>query len=524
MFRLLAFVSLVWLAGICAAPSRADTNPALIDSPWPTYHAGPLRQASTPLPGPRQSEPQADISAFKDAAGIEFGTSPWHILSAQRYDDAPEARAVWGVSLKYLYKYVVDGDRFAHIDSFKLNDLPFFIGWNFFGLSDGRIVVPNPSGLRTREHRKSVCAGKHPALLVFDDGTDSGSGIRCVGKFEFTPDRIENACGFRRTVIGTTTVAVNVTFSGHIAVQLRRETGRFRNKRRETWMAIVDNALTRIVACAKIADGAASNGVPLQATADGGTRLFVATEDEMVAVLWQPATRRVEREAAIPIAYRGRTGTTPTLMQAGGRDWLITVDARCAVAKVFTGAIACSDDDRPSAVVAMPLPLGSGDVLRVALPDFIDTVENSPAVSGESIVVANYSGYTPEGKKDGKPDRATGLAKLGWDRDADTFRVDWQVAELQYSGVPTISAGSNLVYGSGSEPDGFTYFYGIRLEDDEAGRAGELVVRKRLGRSKPSKRGAKDAIYDAGNNILINDDGAAIMAGGESLIRIRDAQ
>ncbi|MEM6810793.1 MAG: hypothetical protein AAF574_16350, partial [Pseudomonadota bacterium] len=208
----------------------------------------------------------------------------------------------------------------------------------------------------------------------------------------------------------------------------------------------------------------------------------------------------------------------------GGRDWLITVDARCAVVKVFTGAIACSDDDRPSAVVAMPLPLGSGDVLRVALPDFIDTVENSPAVSNESIVVANYSGYTPEGKKDGKPDRATGLAKLGWDHDADTFRVDWQVAELQYSGVPTISAGSNLVYGSGSEPDGFTYFYGIRLDDDAAGRAGELVVRKRLGRSKPSKRGAKDAIYDAGNNILINDDGAAIMAGGESLIRIRDAQ
>lgn len=527
MLRLLASVTALLATSLLSAQTHpvdgASTNLALILSPWPTYHAGPARQASTVLPGPSQANASADTSRFAEVAGVPFGTSPWHILSAQRYDDAPEARAVWGVSLKYLYKYVVDGERFAYVDHFKLNDLPFFIGWNFFGLADGRIVVPNPSGLRTREHRGSACAGRHPSLLAFGDGGESGSGIRCLAKFEFTPDRIENACGFRRTVFGTTTVAVNVTFSGHIAVQLRREEGRFRNKRRETWMAMVDNDLTRIVACAKIAEGAASNGVPMLRTADGGTRLFVATDDEMVAVQWTPASNTVARDAAVPIAYRGRTGTTPTILTTDGQQWLITVDARCAVAKVFTGAIRCSEDTRASAVVAMPLPLGSGDPVRVALPDFIDTVENSPAVAGDAIVVSNYSGYTPTGKKDGKPDRATGLVKLSWHPNTRRFEVDWQNAELQFSGVPTISTGSNLVYGSGSEADGDTYFYGVRLRDDANGRGGELVLRTRLGRAVESKRGAKDAIYDAGNNILINDDGSAIMAGGESLIRIRDA-
>ncbi|MEM9057161.1 MAG: hypothetical protein AAGD86_06770 [Pseudomonadota bacterium] len=525
--RALATVCLYLIATITCAQTHpvgdAPQNAALIASPWPTYHAGPARQASIALPGPTAATPHVDLRRFEDDAGVAFGTSPWHILSARRYADAPQARAIWGVSLKYVYKYVIDGDHFAYVDHQKLNDLPFFIGWNFFGLADGRIVVPNPSGLRTRAQRRSVCAGREPALLVFNDGATRDSGIECRSKFEFTAERLEAACGFRRTVTGTTPVAVNVTYSGHIAVQLRRETGRFGSKRRDTWLGMLDNGLTRFVACAKIAEGAATNGVPMLPVEGGGTRLFVATDDEIVPVLWEPQKRRITREVAVPVAYRGRTGTTPTVFGEGERQWLVTVDARCAVTKVFSGAITCSEDTRASAVVAVPLPLGSAAPVRVALPDFIDTVENSPAAAGFDLVVTNYSGYTPDGKKDGKPDRATGLVKLSWNPAPSRFQIDWQNAQLQFSGVPTISTGANLVYGSGAEADGNTYFYGVRLRDDANGPAGALAVRVRLGAASNSSRRARDAIYDAGNNVLINDDGSAIMAGGESLLRLRDA-
>lgn len=86
--------------------------------------------------------------------------------------------------------------------------------------------------------------------------------------------------------------------------------------------------------------------------------------------------------------------------------------------------------------------------------------------------------------------------------------------------LPTISEASNLVYGSGAEADGYTYFDGLRLRSNAAGAGGEVFIRKRLGPSTDTRRGAKDAIFDVGNNTLINDDGSAIWSGGESLVRV----
>lgn len=501
----------------------AIVNETLMNSPWPTYHGGVARQASTELSGPRKSEPQVDVSYFRETAGIAFGTSPWHILSDRGYDNSEQARTIWGASLKYLYKYEIDGERFRFVDSFKLNDLPFFIGWNFFALKDGRIVVPNPSGLRVRAHRKSVCAGRHPSLLVFRDGTTSDSAIQCVHKFEFTPSVVESACGFRRMTPGTAAVGVDVLLDGDIAARLRRETGRGRSKNRETWVAILDNAMTHIKACTKVSDGNTTNGVPMERGSDGSTIFYLATETEIIAMRYRARDGVLERAAAVPVQYRGRTGTTPTLLGFDKDAWIVTVDGRCAVTKVFSGKIECDDADAgPSELVATPRPLGSGPTVRLPLPDFIDTVENSPAVAGNDIVVSNYSGYTPDGKKDGRPDRATGVVKLSWNPGTDVFEIDWQNADIQFSGVPTISTGANLVYGSGAEADGYTYFYGLRLRDDAKGPAGELVVRVQVGPSVETRRGRGDGVYDAGNNILINDDGSAIWPGGESLVRIRD--
>ena len=505
------------------APQGAVLNPSVIKSPWPTYHGGVARQASTMLRGPTSAEPDVDVSYFEDAAGINFGTSPWHILSDERYSNSPRARTVWGTSLKYLYKYEIDGNRFEYADSFQLNWLPFSIGWNFFALRDGRIVVPNPTGLQVPEHRETACAGHHPALLIFQDGDTSDSPITCVDKFEFTPEIIKDACGLTNTVIGTTAVGVDVLLDGHIAARLRSNVAKGFQRQIETWVAILDRDLTHIRACAKVGNGTSTNGVPMEPGPDGSTIFYIATEGELIAMQYRPVQNRVERISAVPVKYRSRTGTTPTLLTSGPFGWVLTVDGRCAVDNVFTGNIKCDAVDKgPSRLLAIPRPLGVGPTASIPLPDFIDTVENSPAVLGNDIVVTNYSGYTPDGRKDGTHYRATGVVKLSWHERSRRFRTDWVNREIQFSGVPTISATANLVYGSGTEPDGNTYFYGLRLHADSAGPAGAVVVRTLLGPSQDSFWRARDAIYDAGNNILINDYGSAIMAGGSSLIRIKD--
>ena len=529
MFRtfLLSAVALLFSASGFAQShpaNGAEVNESMPNSPWPTYHGGPYRQSSTMLNGPVSQQPDVALSYFEEDAGEALGTSPWHILSETKYTNSETARTLWGVSLKYLYKYEVDGDNFRYIDHFQLNQLPFFIGWNFFSLSDGRVVVPNPNGLRLRGDRYRKCRGRHPSLLIFRDGNTSGSPIECTGKFEFSPRVLKKSCGFRKGIYGTTAVWSNVLYSGEVAIGIRRSEGRGRNKKRENWVAILDNDLTYIEACARVSDGVSTNGTPMMKRSDGSTTYFIATEFELIAMNWNPNTQSLKREASVRTNYRGRTGTTPTIFGEGHNRWIATVDAQCAVKNVFNGSIECDQDTSPSKLVVYQLPLGSAPAIYVELPEFIDTVENSPAAAGNDIVVANYSGYTPEGKKDGIKDRALGVVKISWDPLSGRFVTDWQNAEIQISGIPTISTTANRVYGSGTELDGHTYFYGLRLNSDAEGGGGEVVTRVRVGPSRDTKRGANDRVFDAGTNILINDDGSAIWPGGEVLVRIRDKQ
>ena len=88
---------------------------------------------------------------------------------------------------------------------------------------------------------------------------------------------------------------------------------------------------------------------------------------------------------------------------------------------------------------ARPGPITTHD-----LPDYIDTVENSPSVRGLSLVVCDYSGYTPDGPKGGVPDFAMGLAKVSWNPATGGWGApgDWATDAYQCSGVPTISEGA----------------------------------------------------------------------------------
>ncbi|MEL6877791.1 MAG: hypothetical protein AAGL68_06800 [Pseudomonadota bacterium] len=454
------------------------------------------------------------MSLFTQDAGKAFGTSPFMVLSRAKYPRQPNARTVWGASLTDVFKYEVDGDTFRFAGSFEINKLPLWVGWNLFTLPGDRVVVPNPSGLRIGRYRGTPCYGTAPSLMVFQDGPTPVSPIECVHAFEFTQSALSEACGFRRTAIGTTAVLTGELLNGEVAVTIVEERGRGRRKEQITHLAVLDPDLSRIVACAPVGQGTASNQFPVDRDASGASIAYVATETEIVKMRRSSSQGTFERVDAARTNFRGRTGTTPTLMDTSdGRRLLIVVDGRCAVTKVFTGEIECSEDNRPSELVVLDRDNLSAQPLRVPLPEIIDTVENSPAVLGGDIVVANYSGYTPDGIKDGSPDFARGIVKLRWT--GTGFAQAWLRNDLQISGIPTISSASQMVYSSGAEADGNTYVYGLDLA------TGETRYRALAGPSKSTSERLRDGVFDAGNNTLINDDGSAIFPAGETLVRAR---
>ena len=165
----IAVAILLWPAALTGQTHPVDGAPRngfLVDSPWPSSHAGPAQQAAVALPGPRSAEPRVQLRYFEDDAGEAFGTSPWHVLSGQRYTNSSTARTLWGATLTHAYKYEIDGDTFRFVNSFELNSLPVWIGWNLFGLADGRIIIPHPSGLRLRQYRGEPSYGRQPSLLA----------------------------------------------------------------------------------------------------------------------------------------------------------------------------------------------------------------------------------------------------------------------------------------------------------------------------------------------------------------------
>lgn len=123
--------------------------------------------------------------------------------------------------------------------------------------------------------------------------------------------------------------------------------------------------------------------------------------------------------------------------------------------------------------------------------------------------------------------------------DARKFKIAWEDPDVQFNGVPAISGGVNRVYGTGAEEStGRSYVYGYCLVSDPTGPAGERVLRAELGKApfrKPEtdRRGnvvfkrsdyqtRRGEFYDAGNNIMILEDGSLILSGGRALARVRD--
>lgn len=530
------------------ASGFADTVSAMAH-----YNLG--RQASTYFSGPVSADPEVQVRFFADI-GVNPGASPWHVISPRTYGVG--AHTLWGVGLTDAYKVSLD-DEFAIVDTFSINRLPTSILWNLVALDDGRVIVPDQNGFNGPD--SAGCRTTNPTLIVLNDAADDlSSDIECQQVFELEEADVRAACGVSDGTFDATFSGTDQTplFTGELAV---RATFADAGGERTSYLAVVDRALSRIVACEAVGS-LITNAVAGEREGPTVTALYAVTEDRAVKITYDAATETLSRGFNREVPVRFRTGTTPTLVNASsGERFLVFVDARCAVGSVLNGLILCSEDTGASRLIAVRRENnlgGAAPVVTAELPDFVDTVENSPAARGDMVVVANYSGYLPNGLRvppggfqpEGDPNEflvspdavaefATGLVALRWSAASEAFEVAWEVRDRQANGVPAISGGANRVYVSGAEEESAkTYLYAFRLQDDAQGAGGEEVMRVEIA-DAPFRTPSTDAdgnlvftiadlrfregeLFDQGNNLIIHSDRSIILSGGAGLARVRD--
>lgn len=479
--------------------TAALANPFVADSSWPMAHQNPGQSAVSALPGPMGTVP-VDLYRTHQDAGSKLGTSPWHVISGASYPDAPGVRTVWGATLTHAYKYALTPDGLRFAGSLPLTRIGS-ISWNLIAMASptgARIIVPQPRGLR---EGGAPCRGREPALIDLRDGPSPPSPIQCVGKFDLSNDAVRGACpvprrGWRQGYSATRT---GVSYSGEIvtnATYVKR--GSF-GATKLNYLILLDNALTRIVGCIEVGPGISTNNVPAEPLPGGGTAFYTATETELVRIDWKDG--RLQVKWRTPIAFRGRTGTTPTLVNTGRARLVVMVDGICAVTNPFTGNIECSDPSTgPSQLISVDRL--TGGMSATDLPAVIRTVENSPSFGNGRLVIANYGGYRAA------PD-VKGVVAMK--REVDAWVVDWVNDQVQMNGIPTISTGSNAVYSSGIGPSGQIEAIGLGLTGPSAGR---VVMRALVGDPKEWLDAGVNSIIPAPGSLIYGSDAGIVHIGG----------
>ena len=539
--------------------SRADEPPyssALADSTSAIGHFHLARQASTFRAGPLTDTAMVQVMNFEETMGDAIGASPWHVVSPALSDDEPIR--IWGATLTHAYKVKVENGDFSWVDGWRINAVASSIPWNIAMLADGTFLVPDQNGYRESEDAER-CATTDPTFLRIRDDGDVDSPLHCEAAFAPTAEAIREACGVEFGIYSRLTSGLSMlaTFTGELGTLVNFDWDGVRS----TYLLLMDGSASEIRACGYVDDSAPTNEIAVEPEGPTVSALYVPTGDAIVKLAYDAQTNNIERRWERKVPVRGRTGTTPTLVDTpDGERFVVTIDARCATVSVTNGLIACADEE-PSRLVAVrrsdDVPPAE-QVVTVDLPEWLDTVENSPASRRGWVVVANSTGYlangllvpaggaVPEGSAadwlvspDAVADHATGIIALRWDSEAASFVVAWEVQDRQVSSVPTISGGANLVYGTGSEEDsGKVYLYGFVLEADERGPGGHEALRVELGKA-PFRTPTTDAsgnvifpradytydpdeLFDGGNSILVNRDRSLLLSMGSAIVRVAD--
>lgn len=477
LLALTVAVPAVPLQSQSGVPGAVPDHPHLARSSWPLFHRNAYATASGDLPALRAGD-QVRAARLDNPEG---GTAPWTVFPAPYADGS---QAVISNTQNGVVKFLMKGPEFRQVSYLDLPRGRWDFDWNVAALRSGEILVSNIS--------------RNQFVLLRDARPDCPSCALAVARTITVPKSV-----------GEITIHFSVSYDGHILVLMEGNR-----------IAAIALATGKVVAVHPLRDGFAYHNAFAH---DETGRIFITTQQGLSALRWDGRTFRTEWQA--PYDFRGPgcseprrqsrlrerwktlrgqrcsgTGTTPTLMGDAQRGLVVMVDGHAPqnnLVAFWRGTIPADwrgipgQDRRLAGRIALPLstPEGEGH-----------TAENSPAVLGNAVFVAQWAGFNP----DCTPPK--GVQRIDWDPAARTFRLVWANPKAHFNGIPSASARTGLVYGTG-RGEGCTYAYrGLDLA------TGQIRLDVPLGDG--------DEWTDQGNQQAIADDGSIVVGVRRGTMRL----
>lgn len=472
--------------------AEPPVNPHLARSSWPIYHANTYATASV------QNPDLEDPTAFQTVDNLthrrfrDGQVSPWTVL---REPTATGAQVVLTTPLNGVAKYLIEGGRLRPVDFLDLERRRTDVDWGILVLADGSAVVTE------RRHNRFAVVG--------DRDPDPASPLRVMRHLPVDRRRY-----------GELTSHFTLSHDGAIIAYTQKPA-----------LLAVDPATGRILGDHPLPDEygmAIHNSFPIEERG----RLYLLGQRGMRAIDWNGAgfttawtatynmrgpgfeSVREDRRPvfdAIAVA-RGKpgtgSGTTPSLVGDAHTGIVVVVDGHSP----RNNLVAFWRDKIPEDWSPLPDPNHPGATLdrRVAgvlpLPHSTPegdghSAENSPAVFGHAIVVAQWAGFRPGAN----PPR--GVQRVDWNPLRRKLELVWANPDVHLNGVPTIGKGrqSPRVFGMGREAGRYVYSV-LDLQD------GRRLHHIDLGPS--------DDVLDQGNNHVVAADGSILYGGRKKIVRL----
>lgn len=474
------------LAAAClaiVAMAYAEEPPAnryLADSTWPLFHRNNYAQAAGELPSLRPS----DAVGFQRLDNPKGGTSPWTVLG-EPYSDGTQA--AYGSVQKGVVKWLLDGEKFEQVSYVPLPRGRFDFDWYVTVLATGEIVTTSIS--------------ENTLYVLRDAQPDCPRCELVVERKIVVPEQV-----------GAMTIHFSVSYDGHIIVLLE-----------DSKIAAISPKTGNVVAVGNIGKAVGGYSYHNAFAIDETNRIYISSQQGVVALDWTGQAFVTAWEAAYdfrgpgceeprrPSRFRERlrtirgknctgTGTTVSLIGEPQDGVVVMVDGHAPANNLvafWRGDIPddwqglAGQDRRFAGRVALPLSTPDGEG---------HTAENSPAVLGNSVFVAQWAGFKP----DCSPPK--GVQRVDWLAAEQRFRVVWSNPTVHFNGIPTASATTGLVYGLG-RGSGCTFAYrGIDIA------TGQVALDVPL---------SDDTAYsDQGNQQSIAADGSIIVGVRKGQLRL----
>lgn len=466
-------------------------NRHLAQSSWPIYHANNYASASVLRTAPVDPYTYQTVGNLTPRRFGSGSISPWTVLRAP---NAHGSQVILTTPVDGIAKYIIEGGQLRGVDFLKLERRNRDFDWGILLLADGAALV-------TEEQNNCF-------VVVGDESAAPNAKLKVLRRIPI--DHAQD---------GTVTAHFTMGYDGTVVALTEKPALIAMNPRSGQVLASFD--------LSKELGLTTHNSFPI----DERGRAYFVGQQAMFAIDWDgrafrvawkspynmrgPGFENVEGRSkfrdALGVA-RGEagtgSGTTPSLIGNPQSGVVVVVDGHSPKNHL----VAFWRDEIPRDWKPLPDPNQPGKLLdrRVAgvlalpysTPDGEGhSAENSPAVLGNSVVIAQWAGFRP----DSTPPQ--GVQRVDWNSHARKLALIWSNPNVHINGVPTIGRGPNgpRVFGMGRA--GNAYLYSIL---DLAN--GRLVRQIDLG--------TDDAVLDQGNNHVIAADGSIIYGGKKQLVRL----